>query len=125
MAEILLVDDKESVLRATRRMLAGGGHSVTVVHSAEAALILLSRSGFDLVMSDYNMPGMNGLGVLMHLREDMHNTTPFAFYTTKDFPEQTEEIRRACLKYGASLIFKEERGLLQAVEQALLKHPAH
>lgn len=57
---ILVVDDEPVVSDSIRRVLQFDGHSVEVATGGEAALALLQDSFFDLVMSDYEMPGMKG-----------------------------------------------------------------
>jgi PAS domain S-box-containing protein len=57
---ILLVDDDSLVLRATCEMLEDLGHTVEAVSSAAAALDMLAKRPFDLVVSDHAMPNMTG-----------------------------------------------------------------
>ena len=59
---ILLVDDDVLVSMNTAHMLMDLGHSVLEANSGAHALqILESGTGFDAVVADYAMPGMNGL----------------------------------------------------------------
>ncbi len=60
--KILLVDDEKNVLRALTRLLKG--YDITSLTSAEEALILAKEQTFDVVISDYRMPGMNGVEFL-------------------------------------------------------------
>jgi len=69
MATILCVDDDASALLVLRATLDAAGHQVIPVNNAEAALKVLSRGGIDLVISDYQMPGRNGLEFLGELSE--------------------------------------------------------
>jgi len=69
MATILCVDDDASTLLVLRATLDAAGHQVVPVNNAEAALKVLSRGGVDLVISDYQMPGRNGLEFLAELSE--------------------------------------------------------
>jgi CheY-like chemotaxis protein len=57
---ILVVDDEPYVLEAVKMMLSFDGHVVTTVSDAREALSVLERSDFDLVITDYYMPGMRG-----------------------------------------------------------------
>jgi len=57
---ILVVDDEPLVCDAVRLMLSFDGHRVEVVNSGKAALELLAKSEFDLVITDFNMPEMKG-----------------------------------------------------------------
>ncbi len=68
-SEILLVDDDEKVLVVLRRALTSANFRVTVADSGVAALALLTQQRFDAVVSDIQMPGMNGLKLLHAVRE--------------------------------------------------------
>ncbi len=57
---ILVVDDEPYVCDAVRMMLAFDGHQVETAGSGKDALALYAREKFDLVITDYAMPGMKG-----------------------------------------------------------------
>jgi DNA-binding NtrC family response regulator len=61
---ILIVDDEENLLPLFKRILEKEGYEVECAASAEAALRHLKHQWFDLVISDWNMSGMNGLDLL-------------------------------------------------------------
>jgi signal transduction histidine kinase/CheY-like chemotaxis protein len=68
-ATILLVDDEDIVRRATADMLVDIGYSAVEASSGAEALRLLREGGsFDLIVSDYLMPGMNGVDLIRHAR---------------------------------------------------------
>jgi DNA-binding NtrC family response regulator len=61
---ILIVDDEEPVRTICARTLAPLGHSVEVAANAEEALACCEKETFDLVITDYRMPGtMDGLAL--------------------------------------------------------------
>jgi len=62
-AKILLVDDEFNVLRAIARLLRD--YDITSLTSAEEALQVAKEVKFDLVISDFRMPGMNGVDFLI------------------------------------------------------------
>jgi EAL domain-containing protein (putative c-di-GMP-specific phosphodiesterase class I)/CheY-like chemotaxis protein len=66
---ILLVDDDEKVLVVLQRALAAPGVRIRASSNGAAALAELAASKFDLVISDIQMPGMNGLKLLHAVRE--------------------------------------------------------
>ena len=67
---ILLVDDDSLVIMNTANMLVDLGHSVVEVSSAAHALqVLESEAVFDVVLTDYAMPGMNGLDLAAKIRQ--------------------------------------------------------
>ncbi len=61
-SKILLVDDEPNVLRALTRLLKG--YQVTTFTSGEDALAAAEDKQFDLVISDYRMPGLDGVDFL-------------------------------------------------------------
>ncbi|MHC4469524.1 MAG: sigma-54-dependent transcriptional regulator [Planctomycetota bacterium] len=65
---ILLVDDDVSLLRVTEKQLTDAGYEVTAVPSAEDALEAYSTEQVDLVVTDVEMPGMDGLELLAELK---------------------------------------------------------
>jgi DNA-binding NtrC family response regulator len=68
-ASLLLVDDEPAVLRVTQRLLERRGYQIIACNSAEEALSWLGREVFDVVVSDVQMPGIGGLGLLRAVHE--------------------------------------------------------
>jgi CheY-like chemotaxis protein len=58
--KILVVDDEPYVCDAVRMMLAFDGHKVETAANGKDALAIFSPGKYDLVISDYAMPGMKG-----------------------------------------------------------------
>jgi len=65
---ILIVDDETLVARAAARALRSDMLAVHVASGPEAALEMLSRHRFDLVLSDFDMPVLDGVGLLDEVR---------------------------------------------------------
>lgn len=59
MARILIVDDDADVLE-TLRDIVGANHEVVATTDSLEAYTLLKEKGFDLLLTDIRMPGMNG-----------------------------------------------------------------
>lgn len=57
---ILVVDDEPIVCDAVKMMLEFDGHTIETANGAEEALALFEKSRFDVVITDYSMPGMKG-----------------------------------------------------------------
>jgi PAS domain S-box-containing protein len=64
---ILAVDDDPLVLDNTAAMLAELGHKVLQAHSGPEALKMLDLHSFDLIITDYAMPGMTGEELTQHI----------------------------------------------------------
>ncbi len=71
MSRILIADD-DAVLRALmHKTLVGEGHEVVSVEDGIDALSALSSGSFDLVISDLDMPGLDGLGLVARVTSDI------------------------------------------------------
>jgi CheY-like chemotaxis protein len=57
---VLVVDDEPFVCDAVKMMLAFDGHDVVTTNDAKEALGIFDKDKFDLVITDYAMPGMKG-----------------------------------------------------------------
>ena len=68
-ATILIVDDSPSVRRRVRSGLEGGGHAVMEAADGATALALLQMNRVDMVVTDMNMDGMNGLELVSRIRQ--------------------------------------------------------
>ncbi|MFT4631991.1 MAG: two-component system response regulator FlrC [Candidatus Pseudothioglobus sp.] len=69
---ILVVEDDDELRSAVADTLSMAGFAVEAVGSAEAALIALTRRDIDMVVSDVNMGGMDGIELLETIRETNH-----------------------------------------------------
>jgi CheY-like chemotaxis protein len=87
---ILIVDDQESVRSCLSRMLSASGFHVQTAGSGEEALHLFSGIRFALVLTDFNMPGMNGLTLAAKIR-DLSPETPVILMTGSDVALRSEE----------------------------------
>jgi DNA-binding NtrC family response regulator len=77
---ILAVDDEEHMRALFARALGREGYAVTCAASAEEALQRLETDWFDLVISDLQMAGLDGVG-LLHKTKERHPALPFVLLT--------------------------------------------
>ncbi len=68
MNRILVVDDDARLVAGIKEVLSDAGYAVATAGRAEAALGLLGRQDFDLMILDVRMPGMGGLAALAEVR---------------------------------------------------------
>lgn len=95
-AHILIVDDELSMREFLSILMEREGYSATTAASAEAALSLLDGHCFDLVISDVNMPGLNGIGLLEKIK-NLSPDTAVLMITAFSATEQAVE----AMKFGA------------------------
>ena len=94
---LLFVDDEPSLLEIGQIFLERTpGITVTTAESAESALRELEQTPFDAIVSDYQMPGMDGIAFLQEVR-GRSLTLPFILFTGKG----REEIVINALNSGA------------------------
>jgi two-component system chemotaxis response regulator CheY len=67
-ASILTVDDSASVRQAIRIALTGAGYSVSEAVNGAEGLAKAEGGGFDMIITDLNMPVMDGLTMIRELR---------------------------------------------------------
>jgi PAS domain S-box-containing protein len=122
--DVLHVDDDPAVLDLTEAYLDRELEDVAVtsVTAPSAALDELDAERFDCVVSDYDMPGTNGLEFFERLRET-DRSVPFVLYTGKG----SEEIASRALNAGVTGYFQKGgpeqlRRLANRVEQAVDEH---
>ena len=72
-ARILLVDDNANGLAARRSVLEELGHRIMTATSGADALEQFSAHKFDMVVTDYKMPRMDGLELIVRLRTQSPN----------------------------------------------------
>jgi PAS domain S-box-containing protein len=81
MISVLYVDDEPSLLEIGKLFLERSGElSVDIITSAPDALTLMETKAYDAIISDYQMPGMDGIEFLKEVRNS-GNTIPFILFT--------------------------------------------
>ncbi len=94
---LLYVDDEPALLDIGKLFLERTGEiAVTPAASAQDALRMLEEGGFDAVVSDYQMPGMDGIDLLHRLR-GQGSDIPFIIFTGRG----REEVAIEALNSGA------------------------
>jgi len=86
MPSILVVDDAKTMRDTLRDLLAPHGFDIYEADNGESGLDMLGKQAIDLVISDLNMPGMDGLTMAQHIKQQGHRT-PIFMLTTQTSPE--------------------------------------
>ncbi len=95
---ILIVDPGESYESRMTLRLSNDGYEVEVVQDARTAVDIISASKVDLVISEVNLPGTDGMRLCRAIRENPATVhTPFFFITV----EEGKRLPARCLKAGA------------------------
>jgi CheY-like chemotaxis protein len=95
--DILIVDDEPGLLNLAKIYLEmEDGLRITAADSASKALKLMALRHFDAIVSDYQMPGMDGIDLLKRVRSE-HGLIPFVLFTGRG----REDVAIAALNNGA------------------------
>ena len=93
---ILAVDDSASMRQMVRYTLEGAGYEVVQAADGVEALDLAKTRGVDLVLTDVNMPRMDGITLVKELRGlDSYKFTPMLVLTTEAGPETKQRGKQA------------------------------
>ena len=109
---ILLVDDEPSIARALARLLRRDGHTVEIAANGREALAKLQERAYDLILSDWRMPELDGPGLyrvlgqqyphLCHrtivLTGDTLSPEVHAFFAEHDVPRLTKPVTMAAVR---------------------------
>jgi two-component system, chemotaxis family, chemotaxis protein CheY len=95
-ANILTVDDSASIRMTTRIALTNAGYSVTEAVDGADGLNKMKSGSFDLIVTDLNMPNMDGLTMIRSLRQlPAYMGTPVIFLTTESDGELKSQAKAA------------------------------
>lgn len=99
MAKILLVDDKPNILKVMGAVLRREGYTVEMASDASAALRLALEKKPNIIITDVQMPGMNGVE-LFHSLRTRGLDIPLIFITAyASIPEAVSVIREGAVDY--------------------------
>ncbi|MGN7294348.1 response regulator [Rhizobium sp. SAFR-030] len=95
-ASILTVDDSASIRLTTRVALSHAGYTVTEAVDGVDGIAKLQGAQFDLIVTDLNMPNMDGLTMIRELRKiPSCMGVPVIFLTTESDQELKQEAKSA------------------------------
>jgi serine/threonine protein kinase len=117
--KVLIVDDSTAARSNVRGVLGGLGlRRFTEAADGTAAVALLDRESFDLVVTDYHMPGLDGRGLVEFIRRHSRSpSVPVLMSTTETNPARLEEVRQSGVSAICDKRFLPEvvRGLLESL----------
>ncbi len=99
MKTVLSVDDSASVRQMVKLTLTGAGYEVIQANDGAEGLAKARGQAVDMVLTDVNMPVMNGLALIRELRQlPSYKGVPIIFLTT----ESDEALKREAKAAGAT-----------------------
>ena len=91
MKNILIIDDNEEVLGIFKQLLLDEGYRVSTANNGASGVALFLRQNFDLVITDNNMPGMNGLDVIRRINNIIK--VPIILMSSDYLPVESDDAR--------------------------------
>jgi two-component system, chemotaxis family, chemotaxis protein CheY len=118
--KILIVDDSSSVRTVARMALREKGYEVLEAANGQEALVKLDADRCNLVISDVNMPVMDGITLLKEIRRHPnYKFTPVIMLTTEAGEDKKQEGRAAGAKAWITKPFQPQ-SLVDAVAKLIL-----
>ena len=94
--QLLVVDDSTSMRQMVAFALTSGGYQVSEAEDGQAALEIARGQSFDAVVTDVNMPNMDGISLIRALRGlPDYKFTPLLMLTTESAADKKAEGRAA------------------------------
>ena len=120
MARVLVIDDDEEIRTIIEHMLVGAGHQVEAALDGAEGLRLFGKRPPDLVLTDINMPDLDGHDVIAAIRV-LHPEVPIIAVSGGGAIPPDELLLKASALGAVEIIMKpfEFRQLVGAVERAL------
>lgn len=117
--QILVVDDSENMLEIIRRNLSNKGYIVYTVTNVVDAISFLEETSLELVITDIQMPNINGLELVRHVRENYKNTEVLVITGHPSIENAIESVKLGADEYLIKSFTIDE--LYAAVDNALIK----
>ena len=76
MSTILVIDDEKGILQIIRQVLTRFGHNVETATDGQEGIRKFDDGSFDIVITDIRMPGVDGNGVVNHIRKSEKQSIP-------------------------------------------------
>lgn len=95
--QVLVVDDSLTARNQIKRILASMGiQYMTTAENGVEAIKFLQDANFDLIVTDFNMPEMDGLGLIEHVRNDMNDSfTPILMVSSEQDETRLGNVQQA------------------------------
>lgn len=95
MKTILAVDDSATIRQMVAFTLQGAGYEVLVAADGVGALKQITGRHVDLIITDLNMPNMNGIELIRQVRKlGPYKFVPILLLTTESGPRKSRKARR-------------------------------
>ena len=83
--QILTVDDSSSIRQMVAFTLKSAGYEVSEASTGNEAMLKIKGKKFDLILTDQNMPGMDGITLLKNIKSMFHNDLIFKVIVSAEY----------------------------------------
>lgn len=115
--KLLIVDDDPAFNEMLTNYLLRNKFEVESAHSAQSALELLKKTKFDLVLTDFKLPRMNGLELIERIKKDQAHTPVILITNYSDIRTAVQSIKLGAYEFITKPVNPDE--LLKTIEKAL------
>lgn len=118
---VVLVDDEPYILHVLAIKLRNAGYNVFTAADGEEAVEVCLNEAPDLIITDYQMPYLNGLEFCLKYREFSSRKIPAILITAKEFDVKSDEVLKAGIELVLSKPFS-PREIVELVRNTLSKY---
>jgi len=116
---ILTVDDSASMRQMIKLTLTDAGYDVTEANDGTQGLAIARGKAFDMVLTDLNMPGMDGVSMIKEIRKlSTYTGVPIVLLTTESDAEKKQQAKAAGATGWITKPFQQEQ-LVAVVRKVL------
>lgn len=101
MSKILILDDEELMANTICKLLSKRGYKVEAFHNPVSALNVLQREKFDIVLTDFKMPNIDGLEMIERIHELRPEAKIILMTAYSSIPNAVEAMKRGASEYIA------------------------
>ncbi len=116
MSRVLVVDDEAGIRETMSAFLVASGHAVCSAASVDAALAMVSRGEFDVIVSDVVMPGRDGLELVAFVKQLAPEVKVILITGLPSYESAAEAVRQGAFEYLTKPVSR--ASLVRAVEAA-------
>ncbi len=118
LAKILIVDDSLSVRRSLSQLMLDAGYQPLVARDGIEAMDIIEKEKPQIILTDLEMPRMNGLELASHVRRSEQKNTPVIMITSRNMQKHRAQAMQIGINHYLTKPFEEDT-LLTAIQAQL------
>ncbi len=114
---VLVIDDEKAFAQTVAEVLEDEGYEVTLAYNGRDGVKKLSEAEYDLILTDLNMPDIDGLGVLKAVRKEEVDSVVMVISGQKEVKKAVQALSEGASRY----MLKESDDILGEIRAAVRK----